>query len=241
MYDRYIEEAMTNGEDAKREEEYAQKCRLMLLSQLKSLDLSPEYQPADKRTVQISALAMEEKPWRQPKRWEKDNPLKEYIDRRAYCAITCQGMWWEKALPRIEKRLFIWEVIQAILFLILAFGIIPNAIDPDIKLSRELIWFLFLAFVGVSVWCRRYSNFYNQRRKDSLVIIKGISGQDIAVYMCSPRFATGMRREIAGEDGKSHPYYKEIADYLDWYERVGKKKYEDFIKSAIYYTGESDS
>ena len=225
-------------DEFKREKEYAQQCRINWLRTLKNMRLSTDYEPPDKRAIRICSIAMKEKPWECLRSSFQDDPIEDYIRKGAYCAITCQSLWWcDTQIPYIFIRLLIWRAIQVLLFLILFVGILPPHEEADVILilSRGWIRFLFVAFTCVSAWCQFYSNFYNRRRREHSILMKSVNDADIAVYLHSPDFAASMRRQIKSDD-VSFIYHKEVADYLDWYEKIGKKKYDEFIKTAIYYT-----
>ena len=133
--------------------------------------------------------------------------------------LTCRNV----ELPRHENQTTTWRIAQFILFITLFFGIAPMDGEYDMLLSRGWIFYLFIAFVAISAWCRYSDKCYEEHKRRTATLNAAVTESEIAAYLRTSECAEKMREYLAQPNCK---YTAEIKEYLSWYKHEGGKNLE---------------
>lgn len=159
-----------------------------------------------------------------------------HLSRCAYHVITHQPLTCrEVELPGHEKQMVAWRIAQGIIFFLLFYGIKPIDWEDDIVLSRGWIFFLFLAFVAISAWCRYCDKWYNEHQRETATLNAAVTEADIAAYLRSSECAEMMKKEL---DHQNCEHTSEIKEYLRWYESAGKETQQIVKNYRLQFTEE---
>ena len=154
----------------------------------------------------------------------------------AYLVITHQPLTCrEVELPGHEKQMIAWRIAQFIIFFLLFYGIDPVDWEEHIVLSRGWIFFLFLAFVAISAWCRYCDKWYNDHQRKTATLNAAVTEADIAAYLRTEKCAEMIRKE------REHPdcnHRRELDEYLHWYETAGKESLQIVKNYRLQFTEE---
>lgn len=195
--------------------------------------LQEEPPPITKREKKILELAGRARPYDITQRSIGLQDLDSHAKSCAYYIVTQQHLECrEVELPGHEKQMIAWRIAQGIIFFILLYGIKPIDWEDDIVLSRGWIFFLFLAFVAITAWCRYCDKWYTEHQRKTVLLNTMVGNAEIKIVLLDKKFAEDMRRYYISEGCK---HRQELALYLRWWhERSWEEEpFESWVKHSL--------